>query len=99
MWWQEAAQVPKGGFREGAGRPPGSPNKVTAELRRRVMENGLTPLQVMIRRLKEANESGDEEALRFWTLAAAPYLHPKLASTEVKVDADVRQSVVSGEPL
>ena len=69
-----------GGTRQGAGRPKGSANKKTAEVRDRAAKEGITPLEYM---LKVLRESKDEAACMEAAKAAAPYLHPKLASTEI----------------
>ena len=69
-----------GGRRPGAGRKKGSPNKKTAELQRRVAEEGITPLEYMLQVLRdEANEPKDRLNA---AVSAAPYLHPRLSAIE-----------------
>lgn len=43
----------KGGRRVGAGRKKGVPNKLTATLRAKLAETGMTPLEVMYRAMNE----------------------------------------------
>ncbi len=79
-----------GGKRPGAGRKKGAPNKKTAQLQREVAESGITPLDFMLDVMRK--EPGDDLeskdylaacVLRFEAAkAAAPYIHPKLASIE-----------------
>lgn len=70
----------KGGVRPGSGRKKGSPNKKTAELQRAVAESGLTPLEYL---LEVMRNSSDERQRLNAAIAAAPYIHPKLANIEV----------------
>ena len=72
----------RGGARPGAGRKKG-PNKTT--LRRRsiaeaALENGLTPLDYMLARLRDEKE--DPKVRRDMAVAAAPYVHPRLSTVE-----------------
>ena len=61
------------------GRKKGSLNKVTREIRERMME-GETPLDYMMRVMRDEEV---DEARRDWAAqAAAPYLHARLASVE-----------------
>ena len=72
----------RGGKRLGAGRRPGSASKRTREIADKAAAEGMTPLEVMLRAMKE-----HAEALR-WDQAAsvakdaAPYIHPRLAAIE-----------------
>lgn len=69
-----------GGKREGAGRPPGSKNKVSVEREQQIAATGLTPLDYMLATLRDEN-AGDDK--RMWAAEkAAPYVHPKLANVE-----------------
>lgn len=103
--------MPRGGYRGKGGRPKGSVNKITSVRQMMIakaMENGVSPLDVMIFCMREAwDEShaafelaileADEEKrkeilnegkrLRHrafeYATHAAPYIHPKLASSQV----------------
>jgi hypothetical protein len=77
----------RGGKRVGAGRTPGSPNKASRAREERIAAEGVTPLDYMIavmRDDKQPTERRDEMAK-----AAAPYVHPRLASVESKNETTV----------
>ena len=77
-----------GGRQPGAGRPKGSKNKHLDPIRKKAIGNGMTPLEVMVdimnRNLKSKNY---DKALQAAT-AAAPYLHPRLQSSNVTLTND-----------
>jgi hypothetical protein len=63
------------------GRKKGVLNKVTAEREAEIAASGLTPLEYMLRVLRDSkapDERRDEMAK-----AAAPYVHPRLAAVEM----------------
>lgn len=70
----------RGGKRDGAGRKPGAPNKASAERQKRVAATGITPLDYMLKVMRDnkADASRRDEMAK----AAAPYVHPKLASMQ-----------------
>jgi hypothetical protein len=72
----------RGGNRPGAGRKPGAPNKATAERQKAVKESGLTPIDYLLSVMRDEAVPRDErvEAAK----AAAPYVHPKLATVDHK---------------
>ena len=70
----------KGGKRAGAGRPPGTPNKRTTELFAKLSE-GEMPLEYLLRRMRD--KSLEDNIRTQCAIAAAPYIHPRLAATEV----------------
>ena len=70
------------GFKTG-GRRKGSLNKVTAELRSAVTKSGEAPLEYMLRVMHDESEPiarRDDMAK-----AAAPYIHPRLASKDLTI--------------
>lgn len=83
----------KGGRRQGAGRPKGVANKTSREIARRAAEEGITPLEVMVRAMRarwasalapdgsvvDAKAAAEAAAL---AKDAAPYMHPRLGSIE-----------------
>lgn len=73
--------MPRGGAREGAGRKPGVPNKATQERTREIVESGITPLEWMLNVLRDP--MADYERRDRAAVQAAPYVHAKLASTEL----------------
>lgn len=72
----------KGGKREGAGRPKGSRNKDLSAL----IAGGLTPLEYMLSVVRDPSVEYDRRDKM--AQAAAPYVHSRLATTEVKGNAE-----------
>ncbi|WP_051903694.1 hypothetical protein [Neorhizobium vignae] len=70
----------RGGKRDGAGRKLGAPNKATQERQRRVAATGITPLDYMLKVMR--NPEASDERRDEMAKAAAPYVHPKLASLQ-----------------
>jgi hypothetical protein len=65
------------------GRRKGTPNKATAAKAAEIASSGLTPLDFMLKIMRDEGEAKDIrlDAAK----AAAPYVHPRLASTDMKV--------------
>lgn len=63
------------------GRQKGTPNKATAALAAEIAATGETPLEYMLRVMRDPVAEYDRRDKM--AAAAAPYIHPKLASTEV----------------
>jgi hypothetical protein len=76
----------RGGSRTGAGRKAGVPNKATQELRAEVAASGETPLDYMLRVMRDT--TADVERRDDMAKAAASYVHPKLAAVEHGSDKD-----------
>lgn len=83
-----------GGARKGAGRKPGILTQKSREIAEKGIGGGITPLDYMLEILRdpEADKTQRFEAAK----AAAPYVHPRLASTEIR--AEVAVNDVSSEP-
>ena len=78
---------PKGGARAGAGRKKGSVTKKTAETARKAAAKGITPVEYM---LSLVHNKKLKQAVRLDAAkAAAPYVHPRLSSVEVKQDLTI----------
>ena len=73
---------PKGIPKTG-GRAKGVPNKITPALAAEIAASGLTPLDYMLKILRDTN--APEARRDDMAKAAAPYVHPKLASTVATV--------------
>ena len=74
--------MPHGGKRPSAGRPRGSANKFSAEVRAPAAASGEElPLQYMLRIMNDPQ--ADPHRRDFMAKAAAAYIHPRLNSTEV----------------
>lgn len=74
----------RGGKRNGAGRKAGSQTKRTQEIIAQASANGITPLEFMLSVLQDASKPFDQR----YSAArdAAPYMHPRLASSTVKIN-------------
>lgn len=84
----------RGGPRPGAGRKRGSVTKKTTEVAQRAAESGVTPLEYM---LKVMRDSKKPLATRLDAAkSAAPYMHPRLSSVELNLqgmtDEDLRNA-------
>ena len=74
--------MPRGsskGERRG-GRKKGMPNRMDAKHRKAIAESGLTPLDYMLKVLRDETAPKED---RMWAAQhAAPYVHPKLSAIE-----------------
>jgi hypothetical protein len=96
--------MPFGGRQPGAGRPLGARSRSTieretmAELGRKLMRKSKrTPLEVILMRM-----DGDPtitDSMFAAAVAAAPYIHPRLAATEATIKSDNIHRVLSDQPL
>lgn len=68
------------GFKTGGGSRKGRPNKATAAKAAAVAASGLTPLDFMLRVMRD--EMQDLDVRMDAAKGAAPYVHPKLAQVE-----------------
>lgn len=70
-----------GGKRAGAGRPKGAKTKRHSEIARKAAAEGLTPLEFMLKILRDEGASYDE---RKWAAEkSAPYIHARLNSVDM----------------
>jgi hypothetical protein len=78
------------GLPKTGGRQKGVANKRTREIADAAIREGLTPLEYMLAVLRD--ESADPERRDEMAKAAAPYIHPRLASIEAshRIKSDVR---------
>lgn len=80
----------RGGPRAGAGRPRGSKNRITRlrqDVAERALAEGISPLDVMLRTMRELWSAGKRAEATKVAKEAAPYVHPRLSA----VDADVKK--------
>lgn len=90
--------MPRGGKREGAGRPPGSKNKKTKEQQEAVAATGQTPLEYLVSVFQD--EERDERVRIDAAKAAAPFVHAKLSNVEMKtLDPDTPADDLSDTDL
>lgn len=78
--------MPRGGKRPGAGRKVGSLTKKTQAIVEAAAAAGETPLEFMLRVMRDPNVDPQERG--DMAKAAAPYCHPRLAATTLKADED-----------
>lgn len=90
----------KGGARQGAGRKKGSPNKANQLRQAAVEASGITPLDFLLNVMRAEYPEHEGEPLDFKTVlaretlkfeaakAAAPYVHPRLATVEHQGNKD-----------
>lgn len=77
--------MPRGGKRPGAGRPKGSRSPATIkrkEIAERALAEGITPLEVMLRTMRDHFAAGRLDQASAVAKDAAPYMHPRLAAVE-----------------
>ena len=75
--------MPSGGKRTGAGRKPGAVTTKTREIAEIAIEEGITPLEVMLTAMRFYAGLANWSAAADIAKGAAPYLHPKLSSVEL----------------
>src|ERR1700736_5580430 len=78
--------MPRGGKRPGAGRKPGSKTKKTMDIALAAAAAGETPLEFLLRIMRD--ETQEPDVRRAMAVAAAPYCHSRLASTQVSGSVD-----------
>lgn len=81
----------RGGARPGAGRKKGEATKKREEIAIQALESGKTPLDIMLEAMRIAYDEGGAKAAMPFAKDAAPYVHPKLANIEAKVDGLIGQ--------
>jgi hypothetical protein len=87
--------MPRGGHRENAGRKRGTPNKATTARQAEVAASGITPLDYMLKVLRDENADPRQrfEAAK----AAAPYVHPRLSNIQHANDPENPLNSVTNE--
>ena len=83
----------RGGARPGAGRKKGSVAKVDMEARQKALEQGESPLDYMLRVMRDLTQ--DYKRRDDMAKAAAPYLHARLQSVEVSGNPDNPLEVIN----
>lgn len=74
-----------GGKRKGAGRKPGSVTKKTRETAEKALQDGITPLEVMLEAMNSARNAGDLQKAASFARDAAPYMHAKLSNVQAAI--------------
>ena len=81
-----AGKIQRGGRRAGAGRPQGAATKRTREVANAAAANGLTPLEYMLRLMRD--EKVEQSVRLDAAKSAAPFVHPRLSATTIRGDAN-----------
>jgi hypothetical protein len=84
------------GFKTG-GRKKGSLNKVSSEMKAAIAASGETPLEYMLRVMRDTK--ADTHRRDDMARAAAPYIHPRLASLEQSVETETMLNIISDRPM
>lgn len=82
-----------GGRRAGAGRKKGNlpETRLRKDIALKALADGTTPLEVMLEAMRLAYDEGGPKAAMPFAKECAPYVHPKLANIEAKVDGTIWQ--------
>lgn len=89
----------RGGARPGSGRKKGAATKKREEIAIQALESGQTPLDIMLEAMRLAYEQGGAIAAMPFAKDAAPYVHPKLANIESKIDGVIGQYAAQPIPV
>lgn len=84
----------RGGKRQGAGRKKGAITKRTQEIVAKANAEGESPLEYMLRVMRT---SGDDKRRDAMAVAAAAYVHPRLAAVEHS--GETTHNIVTDQPL
>ena len=98
----------RGGSRPGAGRKPGTPGqrgqkpitKARKAVAEKILSGDITPLEVMIKAMRNADAEGNAREAAFYANLAAPYVHPRLSSVSAQqtVQGQLQVTVISEFP-
>lgn len=72
--------MPRGGKREGAGRKQGAVTKRSRAIADKAMDQGITPLEVMLANMRHFHEQGMRDQAQACARDAAGYMHPRLTA-------------------
>lgn len=78
--------MPRGGKREGAGRPEGAATKRTREIADAAASEGQTPLEYMLAVMRDTSQ--DDARRLDAAKSAAPYVHARLSNIQHSGDAE-----------
>lgn len=71
------------------GRQKGAPNKVTLKREAEIKASGMTPLDYLLSVMRD--DKVDAAVRRDAAKAAAPYVHPRLSSVDLKAEVDTHE--------
>lgn len=81
----------KGGKRPGAGRKKGALSRRTQEITAAALADGITPLEYMLSVMRTSTDTKRRDAM---AVAAAAYVHPRLAAIEANVKVSEHEEAV-----
>ena len=81
-----------GGKRPRSGRPTGAKNRIKTEREKELVASGVTPLEFFLDRMRDPDSS--EDTKRWGAEKAAPYIHARLRSTEMKIEGRIQIEIV-----
>lgn len=91
--------MPRGGYRPGAGRPAGAATKRTRAIADQAAAGGLTPLDVMLKAMRDHAAADRWDDAAKVAAMAAPFVHPRLAAVDLKSEGALTVRDISSEPL
>ncbi len=91
--------MPRGGYRPGAGRPVGAATKRTRAVADQAAAEGLTPLDVMLRTMRDHAAADRWDEASKVAAMAAPFVHPRLAAVDLSAESRVVIKDISSEPM
>lgn len=91
--------MPRGGYRPGAGRPAGAATKRTRAVADQASAEGLTPLDVMLRTMRDHAAADRWDDASKVAAMAAPFVHPRLAAVDLTAENRVVIRDITDEPL
>ena len=91
--------MPRGGYRPGAGRPAGATTKRTRAVADQASAEGLTPLDVMLRTMRDHAAADRWDDASKVAAMAAPFVHPRLAAVDLSAENRVVIRDITDEPL
>lgn len=87
------AEKSSDGLKKRGGRRAGVPNKASIARQAAIAASGLTPLDYMLQQMRDP--ANDPEMRLDAARSAAPYVHPKLAQTQITGEMTVKAELKS----
>jgi hypothetical protein len=76
--------MPRGGWRPGSGRKKGSVTRKTRDIADRIVADGESPLEVMLRAMRQHAAAGNLDRAAEIARYAAPFCHARISSITVE---------------
>ncbi len=91
--------MPRGGKRPGAGRPAGAATRRMRKIVDKAVAEDLTPLDVMLRAMRDHAAAGRWDEAAKVAAMAAPYIHPRLTAIDLEAESTLTVHDVSNETM